>query len=93
MDPNLRNFLKSFPWIGIAATGVFAVLFSIYLSTGRIKVLNSKQQGPYYIDYADRPTDYLIIVSLMAVAIIGLTYYCVFRFRTRKQYLKEDEEH
>lgn len=92
MDPNARKFLKSYPWIGLIVTATFAIVLAFYLTTKRIRVTNSRFEGAYYIEYADRPTDFIIITTLVAIATIGSAFYCILRIRSRKKYLAEDAQ-
>lgn len=71
-------------------TATFTIVLTVYLLTKRIRVTNSRYEGAYYIEYADRPTDFILITALVAVAAIGSAYYCFVRIRTRKKYIAED---
>lgn len=56
---------------------------SIYqLFTLRIRVTNSDvTRRPYYIEYSERPMDFILIESLMILVALGAGIYAVKKFK------------
>ncbi len=78
------------PWISAIVSIAFAILLSTYLITGRIRVSSSRENAAYYIEYADRPNDFILISSLVGLLAIAAAVFSIVKFRASKKSPKSD---
>lgn len=85
MENEPQQDQKPLPWISILISAIFAVLFITYLTSGRIGVSSSRENAAYEIEYADRPTDFVLITGLVGLISIAAAIYSVIKIKKQKE--------
>lgn len=91
MDSKKSDQKSLVPWIAAAVSVILAVVSTIQLVTLRIRVTNSDfREQAYYIEYSERPFDFILIETLMILVAIGAAWFAVSKFKSQSDEKKED---
>ena len=79
------------PWIAAAVSLILGVVSIVQLVTLRIRVTSSDFKDQiYYIEYSERPFDFVLIESLMILVSIGAGYFAFRKFKAESEAEKSD---
>ena len=92
MDKDVRALWKTRPWIGMGVALLMLYLIIRSLLNGQVKFENRKYGDPQYIRWEDEPVHFVIVLSILALLLLGALAFCVFRFRRRSKFMREDAE-
>lgn len=74
------------PWIATAASLIIGGVSIYQFITMRIRVTNSDvTKKVYYIEYSERPMDFIIIQSLMILVALGAGFYAFKKFKRESE--------
>lgn len=93
MDKDVRTLWKTRPWIGMGVAALMAYLFTRSLWTGTIRFESRRYSiEPEFVTWQERPLGFALTLAMLFIFFCGALAYCVFRFRRRRQYRREDDE-